>query len=150
MFALVQMLIDREAKPLVYAAAEAVTKPTKKALGRALWAFGFSVGALTLAIAGIGVGTVAITAILADLLPDAQIVLSWAAAALLAVAVLLGVVAAMLAKAISPTSLAREGKDAFINERHRRERSAGSTGSTTDPVTSSYAFARGFADGLKY
>jgi len=150
MLSLVQMLIDREAKPLVYAAAEAVTKPTKKALGRALWALGFSVGALTLAIAGIGVGTVAITAILADLLPDAQIVLSWAAVSLLVVAVLLGVVAAMLAKAISPTSLAREGKDAFINERHRRERSAGSTGSTTDPVTSSYAFARGFADGLKY
>ncbi|MEQ8657811.1 MAG: hypothetical protein RIC24_10965 [Hyphomicrobiales bacterium] len=150
MFALLQMLIDREAKPLVYAAAEAVTKPTKKALGRALWALGFSIGALTLAIAGIGVGTVAITAILADLLPDAQIVLSWAAAALLAMASLFCLIGVMLAKAISPSSLAREGKDAFINERHRRERAAGSARSTSDPVTSSYAFARGFADGLKY
>jgi len=150
MFSLLQFLIDREAKPLAYAAAEAVTKPTKKAVSRALWAAGFSFGALALAIAAIGVGTVAITALLVELLPDAQIVLGWAAISLLFAAAFLAGAGIAIVKAISPEKLAREGKYAFINERHRREKATKPLNAAKDPVTSSYAFARGFADGLKY
>jgi hypothetical protein len=150
MFSLLQFLIDREAKPLAYAAAEAVTKPTKKVVSRALWAVGLSFGALALAIAAIGVGTVATTAFLAELLPDAQIVLAWSAISLLVVAALLAGAGIAIVRAISPEKLARESKYAFINERHRREKSARPVNAAKDPVTSSYAFARGFADGLKY
>jgi hypothetical protein len=150
MLGLIQMLIDREAKPFAYAAAEAVSKPTKKAFGRALLAAGFTVGALVLAIAAIGVGTVALTAFALDLLPSAQVVLGWSSGALIAVAAMLALIGVAVAKAISPKMMAREGHDAFLNERHRQERAAGPGATAHDPVTSSYSFARGFADGLKY
>jgi hypothetical protein len=150
MLGLIQMLIDREAKPFAYAAAEAVTKPTKKAFSRALWAAGFTVGALVLAIAAIGVGTVALTALALDLLPSAQIVLAWSSGALIAIAAVFALIGVAVAKAISPKTLAREGHHAFLNERHRQERAAGPGATARDPISSSYAFARGFSDGLKY
>lgn len=150
MLGLIQILVDREVKPFAYAAAEAVTKPTKKALGRALWAAGLTLGALVLAIAAIGVGTVALTALALDMMPTAQIVLGWSSGALAVVAVVLALIGVVVAKAISPETLARESHDAFLNERHRQERAAGPGATARDPVSSSYAFARGFSDGLRH
>jgi hypothetical protein len=150
MLGLIQILVDREVKPFAYAAAEAVTKPTKKALGRALWAAGFTLGALVLAIAAIGVGTVALTALALDMMPTAQIVLGWSSGALVVVAVVLALIGVAVAKAISPETLARESHHAFLNERHRQERAAGPGATARDPVSSSYAFARGFSDGLRH
>lgn len=152
MLGLLQFLINREAKPLAYAAAEAIARPTRKAVGRVIWSLGFAVGALVLAISAIGVGAVGLTGYLLESLPAAQAVLAWSAGSLAIVAVVCALLAMVFAKAISPKRLMREGQDTFVNERHRQDRTRNSSGAkgTQDPLVSSYAFARGFADGLKY
>lgn len=153
MLGLVQFLIDREAKPLAMAAVEAVSQPTKKVMFRLIWAAAFSIGALVMAIGAISIGAVALSAFLLEKLPQAQSVLGWSAVALFGVALLFALLATWSAKAVSASHMVREGQAVFDYERHKRgvgPKSTRAKSSSVDPVVDSYAFARGFADGLRH
>lgn len=152
----VQFLINREAKPLALAAAQAVSQPTKRAVARLVWAAGLGLAALVLSIAAIGVGAVALSALLLEKLPDVQSVFGWSASVLIVGAVVFAVLATWLTKTVSPQHMMREGQQIFDHER-KRAASAGyanprgkTRASAADPVSDSYAFARGFADGLRH
>lgn len=152
MLNLFHMLLDQEARPLAQAAAHAVAAPTRKALWRVGLVLGFALAALVFLIGGIAVGTVALSALALDLLPQAQAVLGWSAGALIALTVLTALVAKAIARGLKPERLVREGRYAFAEERamHRTAAPRAANGSAAaDPVVNSYAFARGFADGLR-
>jgi hypothetical protein len=151
MLNLLHTLLDQEARPLAQAAAHAVAAPTRKALWRLGLALGFMLAALVVLIGAIAIGTVALSALALDLLPQMQIVLGWSAGALLLMTVLFVLCAMGFARGLNPQRLVREGKDAFAEERAMYGAAAHkpANGSAADPVVTSYAFARGFADGLR-
>lgn len=152
----IQFLINREAKPLALAAAQAVSQPTKRAVARLVWAAGFGIAALILSIAGIGIGAIALSALLLEKLPDVQSVFGWSASALIGVAIILAILATWLTKTVSPQHMMREGQQIFDHERKRATSASyahangKARASAADPVSDSYAFARGFADGLRH
>lgn len=154
MFGLLQFLIDREAKPLARAAVEAVSQPTKRAMSRLVWAAGFSIASLVLGIGAISIGAVALSAFLLEKLPDAQSVLGWSALALFGAAAVFALLATLSAKSVSASHMVREGQAVFDHEFHKQgfgvkaDRSKARSG-PADPIADSYAFARGFADGLR-
>lgn len=155
MLGLLQFLVDREARPLALAAVEAVSQPTKRAIFRLVWAIGFSISALVLGIGAISIGAVALSAFVLEKLPDAQSVLGWSALALLGAALTFALLATISAKSVSARHMVHEGQAVFDQERRKQGAGAKTAqskarSSPADPIMDSYAFARGFADGLRH